>query len=176
MERREIGYQEHVDLVMDAMTSRGLLLSAYDANGRANAMTISWGTVGSIWGVPSWTILVRPSRYTYACIEHGNCFAVNVPGKSMMEACMYLGNTSGRDGDKLAAAGLTAEAGACVSAPTLAECPMVYECQVIYRAPLRADGLASEISSGAYADGDYHTVYFGKILSVRAAPNVAKLL
>ena len=80
MQRDKMDYREHFDAVMRVMTSRGLLLAAYDASGRANAMTIGWGTLGSIWGMPLWIVLVRPSRYTHACIEHADCFAVNVPG------------------------------------------------------------------------------------------------
>jgi flavin reductase (DIM6/NTAB) family NADH-FMN oxidoreductase RutF len=176
MERNEITYREHYDPVMRVMSSRGLLLSAYDPNRRANAMTIGWGTLGSVWGLPMWTVLVRPSRYTYSCIEHGDCFVVNVPGKDLDAACRLLGTESGRDFDKLASANLTVEKGACVPAPVIAECPIVYECQVVYRSDVQPDGLAREIKAGAYASGDHHRVYFGKILSARAAADAVAML
>ena len=59
-----VNYTRHYDLVMNALTSRGLLLGAYDPAGKANLMTIGWGTLGTIWSMPVWTVLVRPSRYT----------------------------------------------------------------------------------------------------------------
>ena len=79
MKRKEISHTEHFPLVMDAMTSRGLLLASYDSSGRANAMTIGWGTIGGVWSMPVFIVLVRHSRYTNACIGQTGCFTVNVP-------------------------------------------------------------------------------------------------
>ena len=80
---------------------------------------IGWGSLGSIWGVPLWTVLVRPSRHTYACIEHSGCFTVNVPTSALAEACAVCGSKSGRDLDKFAACDLTAERGQAVCGPTV---------------------------------------------------------
>ena len=70
MQREKTDYTAHYASVMRAMTSGGLLLGSYDAGGMPNIMTIGWGAIGSIWGIPVWTVLVRPSRHTYRCIEH----------------------------------------------------------------------------------------------------------
>ena len=176
MERKEIDFTEHYDAVVEAMTSRGLLLAAYDSSGRANAMAIGWGSLGSIWSMPMWIVLVRPSRYTYDCIEHSGCFTVNVAPPALAEAVTLCGTRSGRDGDKLADAGLTAEKARLVEAPALAECPIVYECQVVHRNDVVPAALAAEIQQSAYAAGDYHRVYFGRILAAAAAKNAAALL
>lgn len=176
MERKEIGYQEYFAEVMEAMTARGLLLGSYDRKGRANAMAIGWGTLGNVWSMPLWIVLVRPSRYTYECIEHSGAFSVNVPGPELADAVNLCGSRSGRDGDKLAEAGLTAEKGKVASAPTLAECPIVYECNVVHHNDVVPGQLVKEIVEGAYAGGDFHRVYFGRILSARAARSAAKLL
>ena len=164
--------------VMRAMTGRGLLLGSYDAAGRANLMTIGWGTLGNVWGIPVWTVLVRPSRYTYQCIEHSACFTVNVPCEDLGMACAICGSRSGRDADKLAQAGLTAVKGGHVLAPVVKECPLVYECQVVHSTDVLPEKLTGEILSGAYMDGDYHRIYFGKILGVHvsadAAPRLAR--
>jgi len=176
MERKEIGFTEHYDAVVEAMTSRGLLLAAYDSSGRPNAMTIGWGTMGSIWSMPMWIVLVRPSRYTYECIEHSGCFTVNAAPAAMAEALMICGTRSGRDGDKLADAALTAEKARLIEAPTLAECPIVYECEVVHCNDLVPDALAKEIRQSAYAGGDFHRVYFGRILAAAAAENAAELV
>jgi len=176
MTRQDIEYTQHYTEVMRMLTSHGLLVGSYDAAGKANLMTIGWGAVGSIWGVPLWTILVRPSRYTYRCIEHTGCFTVNVPTERLAMSCAVCGSKSGRDTDKFAACNLTAEKGRMVLAPTVAEFPLVYECQVVHSNDIVPARLADEIMSGAYMDGDFHRVYFGKILSVRAAPDAGKLL
>jgi len=176
MQRRDVAFTKHYEAVMNAMTRHGLLLGSYDAAGKANIMTIGWGAMGSIWGVPLWTVLVRPSRYTHGCIEHSGCFTVNVPGEDLAMACAVAGSRSGREVDKFAETKLTAEKAANVLAPIVSECPIVYECHVVHRNDVLPERLADEILSGAYVDGDYHRIYFGKILAARAAADAEKLL
>lgn len=176
MAKRTIHYAEHYAAVMKGLTSEGLLLGSYDASGKANIMTIGWGSLGSIWGIPIWTVLVRPSRHTYSCIEHSGCFTVNVPTAALAKACAICGTRSGRDIDKFVECGLGEEKCESVPAPTVAECPIVYECQVVHSNDVLPDKLAGEILSGAYAEGDFHRVYMGKILAVRAEPDADSLL
>ena len=121
-------------------------------------------------------MLVRPSRYTYQCIEHGDCFTVNVPASGMDQALAICGSRSGRDGDKLADSNLTAAPAVEVPAPTFKECPLVYECVVVHRNDVQPAALIPEIANGPYANGDYHRLYYGRILATRAAANAADLL
>lgn len=176
MAKKTVRPTEHYSQVMDAMTRQGLLLGSYDADGKPNLMTIGWGSIGSIWGLPIWIVLVRPSRYTYRCIEHNGCFTVNVPPEDLGEACAVCGSKSGRDIDKFAETHLTAEKASSVLAPTVAECPLIYECQVVHSSDVLPEKLAGEIVSGAYMDGDFHRVYFGKILATLADPDAADKL
>jgi flavin reductase (DIM6/NTAB) family NADH-FMN oxidoreductase RutF len=176
MDRRKIDFTKHYEQVIAAMRSRGLLLGSYDAAGKANIMTIGWGSLGSIWGIPVWTVLVRPSRYTYGCIEHSGCFSVNVPAADMHSEAAQAGSTSGRDVDKFAACGLTAQKASTVLAPLVGECPIVYECQVVHSSDILPAKLADDILTGSYVDGDFHRVYFGKILQAAAATDADKLV
>ncbi len=165
--REEMGVFENYERVMKMLGSDGLLLGAYDSVGKANIMTIGWGTLGIVWGVPIWSVLVRPSRYTYDCIEHSGAFAVNVPTEAMAPACGICGTLSGRDIDKFTECNLTAEKAQTVSAPIVAECPIVYECQVVADNDLLPPKIAAEIIDGYYPQGDFHRVYFGKVLAAR---------
>jgi flavin reductase (DIM6/NTAB) family NADH-FMN oxidoreductase RutF len=176
MERTPIAYSEHYQAVMSTMTSRGLLLGSYDAAGKPNAMTIGWGAIGSIWGIPVWTVLVRPSRYTYRCIEHSAGFTVNVPTDDMVLACAGCGSKSGRDMDKFKEFSLEAGRAQSVLAPVIEQCPLVYECQVVHANDILPDKLQNEILTGSYVDGDYHRIYYGKILRTTASADVADLL
>jgi len=169
-------YTEHFAAVMKAMTSRGLLLGAYDSAGKANLMTIGWGAIGSIWGMPIWTVLVRPSRYTHQCIEHTGCFTVNVPTEMMGMACAVCGTKSGRDLDKIAECHLHAQRASHVMAPDVTECPIVYQCQVVHSNDVLPAKLAGEILDGAYMGADYHRIYFGKILQIRIDADAAAKL
>ncbi len=176
MVREKITYTDHYAAVMRTMTSSGLLLGSFDRTGKPNVMTIGWGGISSIWGAHTWTVLVRPSRYAHECIEHTGCFSVNVPGHDLALACAQCGVAGGSEDDKFARAELTEEKGLYVLAPTIAECPIVYECQVVHSHDLLPERLADDVISGSYIDGEFHTMYFGKILSVRAAGNAAELL
>ncbi len=60
----EVSYTDYLKETLDTVRKPGLLLVAADADGKPNAMTIGWGTVGIIWGKPIFIVLVRPSRYT----------------------------------------------------------------------------------------------------------------
>ena len=165
MPKQNVPYTEHYRLVMEAMTRQGLLLGSYDAAGAPNLMTIGWGAVGEIWGLPIWIVLVRPSRYTYRCIEHNGCFSVNVPTEDMGMVCALCGSKSGFDaGDKVAETGLTVEKGQSV------------QCEVVHRSDVLPDKLVGEGLHGSYKDGDFHRVYFGKGLATRANTDAAERL
>ncbi len=176
MSKRKMDYTEHYADVLKILTGRGLLVGSYDASGKANLMTIGWGSLGSIWGLPVWIVLVRPSRYTYQCIEHSGCFTVNVPPEGLSMACAVCGSKSGRDIDKFAECKLTATRGKHVLAPAVEECAIVYECQVVHSHDVIPAKLTNEILSGMYLSGDFHRVYYGRILSAYAAEDAAELL
>jgi flavin reductase (DIM6/NTAB) family NADH-FMN oxidoreductase RutF len=176
MDREKIDATEYYQDVVGIMGQRGLLLGSYDAAGKANLMTIGWGAVGRIWGIPVWIVMVRPSRYTYQCIEHSGCFTVNVPEAGMESACALCGSLSGRKVNKFVECKLTEQRAATVLAPTVGECPVVYECQVVHSNDILPEKLSGEILTGAYVDGDYHRVYFGKILLAAAAPDASERL
>jgi flavin reductase (DIM6/NTAB) family NADH-FMN oxidoreductase RutF len=176
MSKQKMQYTDHYDKVARILAGRGLLLGAYDAGRKPNLMTIGWGALGNIWGVPMWMVLVRPSRYTYRCIEHSGCFSVNVPPDSLAMACATCGSKSGRDTNKFAACGLTEVKGSSALAPTVAECPIVYECQVVHSHDVLPAKLADEILAGMYLSGDYHRVYYGKVLASLADAGAAGML
>ena len=74
-----------------------------------NTMTISWGGLGTLWERPVATVYVKKNRYTFAFMEESDYFTVSFYPEEQRRALSLLGSTSGRDGDKVAAAGLTPE-------------------------------------------------------------------
>jgi len=173
MAKTTIDYREHFQAVMNVLTDRGLLLASRDVTGRLNPMTIGWGMLGSVWGIPMWQVLVRPSRYTYQCIEHTGDFTVNVPPRSLDGACALCGSHSGRDKDKMAECGLTVAPPGEITSRGIADCAIVYDCRVVHYNDVQPPALAERIAASAYASGDYHRIFWGQILAVRAD---AKLL
>mgnify|MGYP000084460845 CR=1 FL=1 len=83
-------------------------------------MTIGWGSLGFKWGQPTFTVMVRQSRYTKELIDANPEFTVSFPVKEgFAQALGLCGSKSGRDLDKFAAAGLTTKAGESVSIPVI---------------------------------------------------------
>ncbi len=175
MVSHNLDFAEHYTAVIKSLTSHGLLLGSYDADGKANVMTIGWGAIGSIWGEPVWIVLVRPSRYTFRCIEHSACFTVNVPTEALGMACVAAGSKTGAEVDKFEVAHVTVENSDSVLAPRVAECPLVYDCQVIHSNDVLPNKMPADLS-GLYVDDVPHRVYYGKIVAVREVENVARIL
>ena len=168
MPKQEVEYTMLLRETLRKLTDPGLLLVSLDERGKANPMTIGWGTPGVIWGRPMFLVLVRPSRYTYRCIERSGDFTVNVPAAGMEDFVAFCGSASGRDHDKLAEKGMTASPSLKVSSPIIQECIAHYECRVVHKNDVIPDELEGNISNTFYPSGDFHRVYFGEILVVRA--------
>ena len=164
MAKREISYADHLDKVFEIMSTYGILIVSNDKQGKANPMTIGWGTVGVIWGRPVFLALVRHSRYTFSCLEHTGDFTINVAPPEMKDIVEYCGSVSGRNHDKVAEKGLTLLRAEKVSSPLIQECVLHYECRVIHKHDLAPETLAREIIPQYYPSDDFHRVYYGQIL------------
>jgi flavin reductase (DIM6/NTAB) family NADH-FMN oxidoreductase RutF len=150
----------------------GCLLVSGDME-KANVMTIGWGLIGMLWGRPVFMVAVRPSRHTFGFMERSGEFTVNVPGKGMEKTAAYCGSVSGRDADKFKECGLTVVKGGKVGAPVIEECPISYECRVIYKERIVPEKVPKGDMERWYPKGDFHTVYFGEILSTTADKDAA---
>lgn len=145
---------------------------------RFNTCTVSWGSMGTLWTRSSdtgsvITVYIHPGRYTNEFLMREERFTVSFFSQEHRNALSLLGSRSGRDGDKVAASGLTPVAlGGSV---TFREAEMTFLCRKLYGAPLDRAGAADEIC--AYyeahpetyppdADGTWrpHCMYIGEIL------------
>lgn len=100
-----------------------------------NALTVAW--TGITCSDPPMTyISVRPERYSYEIIKNSGEFVINLTTGAMARATDFCGVRSGREMDKLAAAGLTAEPANAVSAPVITQSPLSLECRVRQIIPL----------------------------------------
>ena len=72
-----------------------------------NSMTISWGSMGTIWGKDIITIYVRPERYTFEFLEKYDNFTISFYEEKYRNCLNIMGNLSGRDVDKVKEADLT---------------------------------------------------------------------
>ncbi len=147
-----------------------LSLFAGDFNsGAYNAMTISWGSYGQIWNKMFFQVFVRPTRYTYEFMEKYDTFTLNAFEPKYKQALSILGSKSGRDGDKIALAGLTPMASREVAAPCFREASLVIECRKMYWQDIDNAHFLDSTIEGNYPKKDYHRMYFGEIVRVSRA-------
>ena len=160
------------NLTMNPMTliaKQWMLVTAGDEAGGYNTMTASWGHLGSIWGhnggLPTSVIYVRPQRYTKEFLDREPLYTLCFFPERCKKALGYLGTHSGRDGDKIAAAGLTPVFGEGYT--YFAEASLTLVCRKLYRAPLLEDGfLDKKIVEDCYPQKDFHDLYIGEIVKV----------
>lgn len=131
-----------------------------------NTMTASWGGLGFLWHKPVAIAFIRPQRYTKEFVEQRERFTLSFFGlQAQRKALGLLGSKSGRDGDKIAQAGLTPTQ--LDGEPTFAEARLVLVCKKLYQQD-QTEGsfLDSSIVEEHYANKDFHTMYIAEIEKV----------
>lgn len=168
---KEISVQELKLNPMTMLADEWMLVTAGTKERGCNTMTISWGHLGCIWGKPTAVVYVRPQRYTKEFVDREELFTLTVFPEKYHGALAYLGSHSGRDGDKVAAAGLTPVFGEGYTA--FAEAKMTLVCRKLYRAPLKEEGfLDKEVLERNYPQRDFHDLYVGEIVKVLISDEV----
>jgi flavin reductase (DIM6/NTAB) family NADH-FMN oxidoreductase RutF len=157
---------EEIDLNAVKMADQDWLELSAGKEGDMNLMTISWGGLGELWNKPVFTVYVSTNRYTYEFMERNDYFTVTHFPESMREALAYLGRVSGRDEDKVAGAGLTAEFTE-LGNPIYAEADLAIECKKIYARQFDENQLPEDVKEWYKQTGlGIHHVYVGEILHV----------
>ncbi len=150
----------------DLWGNQWLLLTAGDfGEGRYNTMTVGWGSLGTMWGLPFAQVVVRPSRHTRMFMEQYNTFTLCAFPDTCRKALQLLGAKSGRDGDKIAESGLTPIASSTVAAPGFDEAELIIECRKIYWQDMDAANFLDPTINRNYPEKDYHRIYYGEIVA-----------
>lgn len=144
----------------------GCLLVSAKKNGSHNVMTIGWGLIGVFWRMPIFLVAVRHSRFTHEFVEDSGEFTVNIPDKGMEKTVGVCGAVSGRDHDKFKECEMTPVKGKEVNVPVIKECKIHYECKVVYKLEMKPEQVPADVKTLLYSKGDFHTLYFGKIVAV----------
>lgn len=149
--------------VFERIGRQWMLITAGRVND-LNTMTASWGGLGCMWNVPVAAAVVRPTRYTYEFLEREPYFSLSFPDSGSRRAMQICGRQSGRDGNKIAEAGLTPVYDA--AAPYFAEAELVLICRKLYTSDLQPERFLDETIHTHYAENDYHRMYLGEITKV----------
>ena len=106
-----------------------LIVAAYDADGKANAMNAAWGGMFTDEHIG---ICISAGHKTTKNILSTRAFTVSMATVEQIAACDYVGIVSGnREADKFAKAGFTALRSEVVNAPIIEQLPMTLECELV---------------------------------------------
>ncbi len=132
--------------------------------GHFNAMTISWGGLGTLWGRPVATVYIKPVRYTHEFMEDSEFFTVSFYPEKYRRALMRMGSLSGRDCDKVSLAGLTPKF--VDGAVTFREAEATLVCRKIYRQDMDRAAMPPDVVETYYREEAPHTIYIGEVLKI----------
>ena len=160
---KNVDYMEVAERAM-AGIRRGAFLTVR-SDETMNTMAIGWGTIGFLWRKPVLMVAVRPSRHTFTLLKKAQDFTVSVPSSEMAEEIAFCGTKSGRDFDKFKECGLAVTKGREVASPIIQVPGLHFECRIVYASAMDAGRLDQDYDSRIYPDGDYHTLFFGEIVT-----------
>jgi len=154
-------FTKNLDKTMQALSANGAFLTCRTRN-KINAMTISWGYVGSMWNKPYFMVMVKPNRYTFRLIERVMNFTVSVPFDVMKDELRICGTQSGEHINKGDIVHFIPSKQ--VNSPVIAGCQMYYECEINYSEKLDMRSIPQELLKAHHSDSEYHYMYFGQIV------------
>jgi len=171
--KQEIQVLDYAKEITSAL-NKGVLLTTKNGN-KINMMTIGWGTLGTIWNRPIFTIYVREGRFTREQLDASGEFTVNIPyGTFDHKIIGYCGSRTGRAINKAQDLQLTLVDSDLVQAPGIKELPLTLECKILYRQPFDPNAIPEDIRKTCYppdvestnpmANKDYHVAYFGQVV------------
>ena len=131
-----------------------LIIGTYGPDGKPNIMNAAWGGIASS-RPPCISVSLREATLTHQNIKRSQAFTMNVPSEKYVTEADFAGMSSGRDTDKFAVTGLTAEKSSLVDAPIVSEFPYALECSLIRQVDLGS-----------------HTMFIGQILGIVADEDV----
>ena len=139
------------------------LITAEKADGTVNTMTASWGFMGVLWNKPTCAVFIRPQRHTLGFVEEAERLSLTFFGEEHRGALKLCGTKSGREIDKISAAGLTL----ChtdTGVPYFEEAKTVLVCRKLYADTLKPENFVDRaLVSANYPKEDYHRVFICEI-------------
>lgn len=165
---KEISYKELNINPITKIADEWVALVTGKSGDKINAMTLSWGEIGSLWGhssgMPVVTIYVRPQRFSKILLDQEEYFTLCFFDNKKKELA-YLGSHSGRNEDKIAKVGFHNVILKDYS--YIEEANLVLVCKKIYRQTLKEECFIDKnIIEDCYANKDFHDMYIAKIEKV----------
>lgn len=169
MERKSIPVQNFITLSHAIWAQQWFALTSGDfMKGHYNAMTVAWGSIGTMWHKPFVQVVVRPNRYTYEFMNQYPDFTLCAFPEVQRSALQILGSESGRNVDKIKKAKLTPVTSTNVGSPGFEEAELIIECEKIYWSDMNPENFIKDSIHKNY-NNDYHRIYFGEIVAIQGS-------
>ena len=150
--------------IFDQFDKKWALLSAGPKDDH-NTMTISWGTMGTLWDKPIMTVFVKPIRFTSKFMHENEYFTVSFFSDDKRDALMKMGTITGRHKtDKDALAGLTVKD--LGEAVTYEEAEVTFLCRKIYWQDMITAHMPEAVRQKHYLPDEPHTLYIGEVVEI----------
>ena len=144
-----------------------MLITAGDDT-KCNSMTISWGGFGIYMGKPITNIYIRQERYTKEFFDKNEYFTVCSFPEELRDALKYMGNNSGRDGDKYKATGLKPIK--LDQTWAIEQATAIYVCRKLSFSDVPVKNIRECEEKTQFFDKnsttDFHTMYMGEIVKI----------
>ncbi len=141
--QREASYS---DAINSKYPEQIVIAIAKDAKGNCNPITLGWTMIVS-GSPPMMAVSIGKTRWSLEAIRTAKEFVVAFPSEGQQEETMLFGTKSGRDMDKLAAAGAKTQPAKVVDGVLLADAVANFECK-----------LAGEMEAGD------HVIFVGEVV------------
>ena len=148
---------------------------------RFNSCTVSWGSMGTLWtrlgkSGSVITVYLHPARYTREFVAASDTFTVSFFPVTCKKALAIIGSKSGRDVDKVTAAGLTPVPMG--NSVTYEEASMTFLCRKVYQHQFAKEDIAPDVQEYYKANpnvypvdenGEWqpHWVFVGEIIEAK---------
>ena len=119
---------------------------ARDSKGKYNPITLGWTMIVS-HEPPMMAVSIGKTRHSLSAFRHAREFVIAFPSEHQQDEAMLFGTRSGRDMDKLAAAGCCVVPASKIDSVLLADAVANFECR-----------LSAELETGD------HVVFVGEII------------
>ena len=130
-----------------------------------NTMTISWGSMGTLWNKPIVTVYVKPLRFTHKFMNENEYFTVSFLPEDKRDALMTMGTMTGRHHtDKDGAAGLTVKD--LGDAVTYEEAELVFLCKKVFWQDMTTTHMPAAVVHEYYTPDEPHTLYIGEVVDI----------
>lgn len=147
------------------MLNEDWMLITAGTKDKFNMMTASWGGLGMLFGKPTLTCYINPTRYTYQLMEKNDTYTLTFYTEAYREALQYCGTNSGKNTDKVKGSGLSP-----ITTPegsqAFSEAWLIIECRKLVSQSITPEGISNEKVKEEWAGKQLHKMYIGEIINV----------